>query len=357
MVILDQTGKVQTVLGLIDPKDLGMTLTHEHILLDLSPAIEPPEEPAAREFFYKPVSLETLGYIRFYSLPNADNCKLQDIDAAIEELNLYKQHGGNSLVEVSSIGLSRDPVGLARIARATGLNIIMGCSFYVDAVHPPDMENRSEDDLCNEIVRDIAQGPGDTGIRAGIIGEVGCSWPLTHNERKVLRASSRAQQMTGAPLMIHPGRDEYAPEEILEVLGTVGADPKRTIMAHLERTVFERSTLKRIAETGCYLEWDHFGYEHSYYGNNPKVELPNDSARMDIIAWAISEGYGDQILVAHDVAAKSKLIKYGGHGYFYIFKHIVPRMRARGYSEDDVYRILVRNPASALTFVSPKGLK
>lgn len=357
MMPLEQTGKVQTVLGLIDPKDLGRTLTHEHILIDLILAIEPPEEPAARELFYKPVSLETLGYIRYYSLPNADNFKLQDIDAAIEELNLYKQHGGNSIVEVSSVGLSRDPSGLAKVSRETGLNIVMGCSFYVDATHPPEMDNRSEDDLCREIVRDVTQGPGDTGIRAGIIGEVGCSWPLTGNECKVLRASGRAQQITGAPLMIHPGRDEYAPEEILEVLSSVGADPKRTIMAHLERTVFQRSTLKRIAQTGCYLEWDHFGYEHSYFGNNPKVELPNDAGRMDIIAWAISEGYGDQVLIAHDVAAKSKLIKYGGHGYFYILKHIVPRMLARGYSEDDVDRILVRNPASALTFVTPKGIK
>ncbi|MSU47001.1 MAG: phosphotriesterase-related protein [Lacunisphaera sp.] len=351
-----QVGKVQTVLGRIDPERLGVTLTHEHLLSDLSIPYPAPPEAAAREFYYKPVSLETLGYIRYYSAPNKDNLKLLDIATAINELKLYKKHGGNSVVDATSVGLARNPVGLARISQHTGLNIIMGSSYYVDAAHPPDMDKRSEDDLVNEIVRDLTEGVEDTGIQAGIIGEVGCSWPLTEKERKVLRASGRASRLTGAPILIHPGRDENAPLEILETLNKVGADLGRTIMGHLERTVFKRATLKQIAESGCYLEWDHFGYEHSYYPNNPKIDLPSDADRMDVIAWVISEGYGDKVLLSHDVATKSKLIKYGGHGYFYILSHIVPRMRSRGFKNEDIHKMLVDNPSAILTFSTPKDL-
>ena len=137
----------------------------------------------------------------------------------------------------------------------------------------------------------------DTGIRSGVIGEVGCSWPLTDNERKVLRASGRAQVLTGAPLLIHPGRDEVAPLEIIEVLTEAGADLGRTIMGHLDRTVFQRDTLKQIAESGCYLEWDLFGREQSYYSANPKIDMPSDAKRMDDIAWISSEGHGRRVVV------------------------------------------------------------
>ena len=166
---------------------------------------------------------------------------------------------------------------------------------------------------------------------------------LTDNERKVLRASGRAQVLTGAPLLIHPGRDEVAPLEIIEVLTEAGADLGRTIMGHLDRTVFQRDTLKQIAESGCYLEWDLFGREQSYYSANPKIDMPSDAKRMDDIAWISSEGHGRRVVVAHDICHKHRLVKYGGHGYHYILAHVVRRMRARGYSEETISRILIEN--------------
>ena len=349
-----QAGMVQTVLGPIRPQELGVTLPHEHLLIDMRAVRGVPTDASARELYDKPVSLETLGYIRYHFAQNADNSRLSDVEAAVDEATLYEQHGGGTLVDVTSVGIARDPVGLAHISRETGVNVIMGSSYYVEATHPPDMDSRSEDDILGEIVQDITEGVVDTGIRAGIIGEVGCTWPLGDNERKVLRASARAQQLTGAPLLIHPGRDESAPEEIIDLLTVAGADLSRTIMGHLDRTVFERDTLKRVAESGCYLEWDLFGREQSYYPLNPKVSIPGDAKRIEDIAWAISEGYGDRVVVAHDIAAKERLLRYGGHGYFYLLAHIVPRMLGRGFHEDDIHKILVDNPAGALTFAEAK---
>ena len=221
--------------------------------------------------------------------------------------------------------------------------------------HPKDMASRDEDDIVEEIIGDLSEGVDETGIRAGLIGEIGCSWPLTENERKVLRAAGRAQAVTGAPLLIHPGRDETAPLEIVEVLEGVGTDLTHTIVGHLDRTVFEKSTLRSLAESGVYLEWDLFGREQHYYWANPAIDMPHDGQRIADIAWTIKQGYGDRVVVAHDICTKDRLLKYGGHGYFYFLSRIVPRMRFRGFTESEINAILVDNPANALSLREPVG--
>ncbi len=347
-------GKVQTVLGPVDPSELGVTLTHEHLLINLGALKEEPEEATAWELYHSPLEGQTLAFVRSQGLFNADNARLTSVDTAIEEAMLYKQFGGDTLVDATSIGIARDPVGLVRISRATGVKVVMGASHYVAPAHPPDMDSRSEDEIMDRIVRDVTEGVDRTRIRSGIIGEVGCSWPLDDNERKVLRASGRAQRLTGAPLLIHPGRDENAPLEIVEVLTEVGADIGHTIIGHLDRTVFRRGTLKKLAETGCYLEWDLFGWEQSFYYPAPdKIAMPGDVKRMDDIAWIASQGYGEKIVVAHDICSKHRLVKYGGHGYFYLLAHIVPRMRQKGFSDELIENLFKKNPASALTFAEP----
>ena len=120
-----RTGMIQTVTGTINPEELGLTLTHEHLLIDISVLDEPPIEASARSFYYKPVSQETLGYIRHHAFPNRDNSQLLDLETAMEEAALYKQFGGNSLVDATSIGIARDPKGLVRISRSTDVNVIM----------------------------------------------------------------------------------------------------------------------------------------------------------------------------------------------------------------------------------------
>ncbi|MDP7578324.1 MAG: aryldialkylphosphatase [SAR202 cluster bacterium] len=350
----EQTGKIQTVLGLIDPDRLGVTSTHEHLFIDLQPIHSPPQESSARHLYYEQLSQDNIGYVRHYNLYNLDNVQLTEVDTAITEAALYKRHGGDAIVDATSIGIARDPVGLTRISRATDLHIIMGSSFYVDEAHPGNMANRSEKDLSEEIIRDITEGVGPHRVKSGIIGEVGCSWPLTENERKVLRASTYAQRVTGATMLIHPGRNELAPLEIIDIIDQSGGDLGRTIIGHLDRTVFERSTLTQIAQAGCYLEWDLFGRETSSYPMNPTIQMPSDAKRIEDIGWIISEGYQNKVVVAQDICTKDRLVTYGGHGYAYLPSQIAPRMRLEGYSEEYVHNILVDNPATALTFAPPE---
>lgn len=342
--------KVQTVLGVINPSDLGITLTHEHLLIDLSFNRPVPNSAFLKKIYYEPLNLENLGYIKHFGIANRDDLQLLDIDTAIHEINMYKKGGGNTVVDATSIGIARNPTSLYKISETTGLNIIMGSSYYVDTSHPPHMTSTSVNQIYETIINDIVIGVDGTGIKSGLIGEVGCSYPLTNNERKVLQASGKAQKDSGAPLLIHPGRHEDSPMEIIEILQSTGANLTKTMISHIDRTVFNKNHLKLIASAGCYLEWDLFGSEQSQYVYNPKVDMPNDASRMDTIAWAISEGLENKIVISQDICHKKQLIKYGGHGYNYILGNIIPRMRNRGFTEDSINNVLIRNPAKFLTF-------
>ena len=103
-----QTGKIQTVLGLIEPSELGVTLTHEHLLIDLAAVSDWSLSEAAsrKEFYESPVGLDTVGRIRHYGYSNFDNYRLLSVDTAIEEAILYKEYGGDSLVDATSIGIA-----------------------------------------------------------------------------------------------------------------------------------------------------------------------------------------------------------------------------------------------------------
>ena len=346
-------GKVQTVLGPVDPESLGPTTTHEHLLIDFrmmyrEPLVPPPE---GEDMAHREITLQNRGWIYYNHYSNYFNLLLDDVELATDEVRLFSQVGGGAIVEVTTIGIGRDPAGLARISEGSGVPIVMGAGFYVDAVHPEDMDCRSEDDLARKIVEDITDGADGTGVRAGIIGEVGCTWPLTDNERKSLRASATAQRETGAAILIHPGRDDSAPMEIMEVLSDAGADVSRVIMGHLDRTIVKFETLAALAATGCFLEWDLFGNELSHY-QLADFDMPSDAQRMDMVRRAVDElGCADRIVLAHDICTRHRLAKYGGHGYGHIFQNIVPRMRRRGFTDAHARAITTDNPARILAFV------
>ena len=343
-------GLAQTVLGPVSPESLGPTMTHEHLLIDFSFMLQPIAEASQVGRAHEPITLENVGWVRHNHYSNLDNLLLVDEDTAIAEATLYRRAGGGTIVDATTLGIGRDPLALTRIARATGLNIIMGAGYYVDAVHPGDMDDKTESDLMSQIIGEITDGVGDTGVKAGIIGEVGCTWPLTQNERKVLSAAASAQRETGAAILIHPGRDEQAPAEILEVLAEAGADISRVIMGHLDRTVFTFETLLEIARTGCYMEYDLFGNESSHYPLSD-IAMPSDAQRLDYIKRLATEGFAERLVIAHDICTKHRLVKYGGHGYGHILENIVPKMRRKGFSEEQIHAITVANPARVLAFV------
>lgn len=344
------TGKVLTVEGPIEPGEVGVTTTHEHVFIDFTPVLTPPEQATEMRRMHEEVGLENLGWIRYHWTSNIDNLQLLDEEVAIREVGHYYNAGGGTLVDVTSRGLRRDPHALLRVSRATGLNIVMGAGYYVGMTHPDWFTETPVDDIAAGIVRDVQVGVEDTGIRSGVIGEIGCSWPWTDNERKSVHAGVIAQLETGAPLLIHPGRDELAPMEIIEAVAKWGGDLEHTVMGHIERTVFDRDVLNEIAATGVYVNLDLFGHESSFYPLGAETYMPADIERVDMIDFLLSRGFGDRILLAHDICSKHRLKSYGGHGWDHILTRVAPWMRARGVAEADLQSMLVDNPTRMLTF-------
>ena len=343
-------GQAQTVLGPIAGEAMGITLPHEHLLIDFEVMFKEPANGSERGLARQPVSLANLGWVRQHFSSNLDNLQLLDETVARDEALLFKHAGGQTFVDPTNRGLARDPLALARVARATGLNIIMGSGYYVAAAHPPDMDTRTVDDVTREIVADLTVGVGETGVRAGFIGEIGTTWPWTDNEKKVVRAAVAAQRDTGAALMIHPGRHERLPLQIVDFIRKEGADLGRTIMCHIERTIADRAVLLELAATGVLLEYDLFGLETSYYPYNPAFDMPNDGERMRQILSLIERGHLAQILMSHDIAYKHCLTKWGGFGYHHLLVNVIPRLRAKGADDRTIQTLLVDNPRRAFVF-------
>ena len=345
-----QPGQVQTVLGAIEPEQMGVTLPHEHLLIDFKVMFAEPAAASDKGRAWEPVSLANLGWVRQHFNANLDNLRLLDEQVAQDEILLFKHAGGRTVVDPTPKTIGRDPLALARIARATGLNVVMGAGYYVNASHPADMDRRTVDELAREMIADVTAGVGDTGVRAGLIGEIGTTYPWTENERKVLRAAIITQRETGAPLMIHPGRHPDMPMQLAEFIRKEGGELRRTIMCHICRTISDIRAVIDLAQTGIWLEYDLFGMESSFYPYNPSFDMPNDGGRMAHVLALIDAGHRDHILMSHDIAYKTSLVKYGGYGYHHLLVNVVPRLRAKGVDDLGLRRLLVENPARAFAF-------
>ena len=192
---------------------------------------------------------------------------------------------------------------------------------------------------------EINNGIKGTAVKPGIIGEVGISWPITDAEKRSLLASAEAQIQTQTPVMIHPGMDSKAPFEILRIFQEAGGDARRVVIAHLDRTILRNEILVELGTTGVFLEYDFFGSEISYM-----PPYMSDAQRIEKIIHLISEGFGDRILISHDVHACHCLTKFGGPGFSHIQDYAVPKMLLRGIAQTDIDKMLVSNPKAWLTY-------
>ncbi|TFH34296.1 MAG: phosphotriesterase-related protein, partial [Dehalococcoidia bacterium] len=341
------SGKVQTVLGRLSPDELGITLPHEHFLIDIRNYFEEPAVIGDLALAYQPIALENLDWVRHHPLQSKTNMVLDDEREAIEEALVFGLAGGQTIVDCSERNHKRDPRALMRISKSTGLNVVMGTGYYVWPSHGPDMDNKSEDEIYQEFVQDIVEGVDGTGIKAGIIGEIGISSPMHPNEEKTLRAGARAQKSTGAAIYIHSPRDEKDPLKVVNLLTNLGADPQHIVMCDVDRTLLTHERRLELAKTGCFLEWDHFGQLDYYF--RPEIDMPNDRYRVRDIIELAQAGYLSQVLMSHDICQKVMRRKYGGHGYAHILQYIVPVMRAKGMRNEEINTILIENPKRLLT--------
>ena len=342
-------GKVMTVTGLIDPSDVGNTSTHDHVIIDFNAILT---EPMNKEEIYlmdQKIGINNLGWVRFNWASSKDNLIYTDINDACQELNSYKKSGGNTIVDVTNIGLGRDPKKLRTISKKTGVNIVMGSSFYVELAQKKNYTKDGIESLFETIMKDINYGADNTDVKSGIIGEVGCSWPWTDNEKKSMEASVSAHKTTGLPLLIHPGRNEYAPLEIINYIDRLGADLDNVVMGHVDRTIFNYDILLETAKTGVFINLDLWGHDSPYYPLAPETYMPGDHERIKMVEFLIDNNFEDKILLAQDICTKHRLKKYGGHGFDHLLTRIVPWMKMRGFNEEITNKLMINNPTKMLT--------
>jgi phosphotriesterase-related protein len=341
----DRAGLVQTVTGLILPEALGPTLMHEHLLIDLN---APEVRIATAGDAEEPIRMCDCFKLNWGQKTNPALYRLHDLPILTDELLEMRAAGGASLVELTVGGLQPDPEGLVALSEASGVVIVMGCGHYVNQYQDPANADRSADDFAAEMIEHLTVGAWGTTVRAGIIGEIGCQSPWTDQEKRVMQGALVAQQETGAALNVHPGRHVEQPFEVAAFVRAAGAPIDRLIISHIDRTLFEIDDLLRLADTGCVIELDLFGWETTNYWPNPDIDMPNDGARLKLIRALIDHGHLERLLISHDICTRTRLSHYGGHGYQHIFANVLPLMARRGFTADQIDQIIVRNPARLL---------
>ncbi len=339
-----------TVLGPVAPDALGPTLIHEHVLFDLSVYHRLLVERGETALPDEPLGIEHLYLVR-HNLPALlDNTVQRDLDVAARELAHYKQLGGGTVVDVTSVGLHPDRAGLAELARRTGLHILAGTGYYIGASHPSELAGKSAEQVADEMLRDFADGFPGTDVRAGVIGEIGTTEPLLPTEVVVLWASGMVQTQTGAAIVLHPDSNHRSYEAIadaLDLLERAGARLDKVVISHCdERLHIDPSAYARLAALGPTLAFDTFNKQHYYPPR--RRQYPNDERRIELVTQLVAEGLVDSLVLAHDVCYKVDLVTWGGDGYGHIPRNVLPRLRAADVSEDAIQRMTVDNPRRLL---------
>ncbi len=307
---------VMTVLGPVDPSELRFTLPHEHTQI-------------------------TLWHIQ----SRWDYWELtRDEELILEELRLFREAGGTALADLTLPGNGRDPLWLRRIAELSGLHIVMGGGWYRTAYYPPEamIDRRSVDSLADELVAEATEGVGDTGIRTGILGEVGTDKPwLTPAEERVFRAVARASRRTGLAVSTHAVLSDVGAAE-LAVLEEEGIDPGRVVIGHADSYPVLDHYLSLIAR-GASIEFDFLGM------SSQPQEKHGEGRVIDLLLELLHRGHVDRVLLSQDVCHNAQLRRYEGNGYTYLQTTFLPRLRERGVSQAEIDRLTIDNPRRILT--------
>jgi phosphotriesterase-related protein len=307
---------VETVLGPVEPGDLGFTLPHEHTQIALW------HVPARWDYWQL----------------------TRDEPLILEELAAFRDGGGGSLVDLTLPGVGRDPSWLAGIARASGLHVVMGCGWYRGAYYPAEtlIDRRSVDDLADELVREATDGVGDTGIRPGIIGEIGTDKPwVSALEERVHRAAARAARRTGLAITTHSVLSPVGLDQ-LRIFEDERADPGRVVIGHADSHPHLDHYLA-IVERGASIEFDFLGMSFT------PAERHGEGRIVELLCELLARGHVERVLLSQDVCHDSQLQRYGGNGYAYLGRTFLPRLREAGVSDAEIETMTVANPRRLLS--------
>lgn len=337
------TAVARTVLGDVDPGDLGVVLPHEHLVMDSRPLLQVHGYPPGADV---PWDAATAAEARWNPGVHPANYDLTDEDLIVAELAPYVAAGGRTVVDLTPPTLGRDPAALVRISLRAGVHIVSGIGQYLEPVHEPWVAFAGEVDTTRRLVEAATTGTGHPPVRAGILGEIGTSNPVRDGERKVLRAVAVAASETGLAISVHLHPWGYEGPAALDELVRAGADPARVVLGHVSTAIDRPDLLRSLLDRGATLGFDLFGFDHSLLA--PGRWPPSDLDVVTMIAALVREGYGDRILLSQDVGVRTRLRRWGGWGYAHLLQHVVPLLRDADVPDAAVDMMLVANPARLL---------
>jgi len=313
--------EVETVRGPIATTDLGVTLMHEHVFV-LSPEIMAnfPEgwgEDAARE------------------------------QTAVDKLNALKAAGVDTIVDPTVIGLGRYIPRIQRVAARTELQIVVATGVYTYNDVPmyfhfsgPGTALNGPEPMVDMFVRDITEGIADTGVRAGILKCATDEPGLTVGVERVLRAVAQAHRATGVPITTHTHAGTRRGLEQQRVFAEEGVDLGRVIIGHSGDTT-DVDYLEELIAAGSYLGMDRFGLDN----------ILSFEDRVDTVARLCERGHAAKLVLAHDAScyidwlpeAALPVVLPNWH-YLHIHNDVLPALRARGVTDEQITTMLVDNP-------------
>jgi phosphotriesterase-related protein len=309
------SGFVQTVTGRVQPDSIGFTLPHEH---------------TGCQLWHIP------GRWDYWELTT-------DEDIIATELAEFRKHNGTCLADLTLPGFGRDPERLRRLSERSGLQIVMGAGWYRGAYYPAEalIDRRSTESLCDEIVGEFHAGAGGTGIRPGIIGEIGTDKPwVSAQEERVHRAAARASRATGMAITTHAVLSDVGLAQ-LRIFEDEGADPGRVVIGHADSHPSLEYYLA-ILERGANIEFDFLGMSFT------PMERHGEPRVIALLCELLARGHGERVLLSQDVCHNGQLKAYGGAGYSYLAETFLPRLGEAGVPANAIEQMTVLNPRRLL---------
>ncbi len=307
--------RVMTVAGPIPPDSIGFTLPHEHT-----------------------------GIALWHVKDRWDYWELTPDDELIaDELRDFRRRGGTALVDLTPPGVGRDPERLRRLAGSTRLFIVMGTGWYRETYYPPEarIDRRSVDDLAREMVAEFNDGVAGTGVRPGIIGEIGTDKPwVSAQEERVHRAAARAAKQTGMAISTHAVLSPVGLAQ-LRIFADEGVDPSRVVIGHAD-SYPNLDHYLAVLDQGANLQFDFLGQRFG-------IEEAAEPRLIEMIVELLERGFADQLLLSQDVCHNTQLKANGGFGYVYLQQHFLPKLRTAAVGEGEIERMTVDNPRRILT--------
>ena len=321
--------QVHTVLGPVDASALGPTLMHEHIFI-LTADVQQnyPEEWGDED---------------------------ERVADAVDQLRALAAAGITTLVDVTVIGQGRYLPRIKRIAeQVPELNIVVATGCYIFDEVPLFFSRRTaqveaslgrpeRDVMAEFFVRDITEGIGRTGVKAGMLKCAVDQKGLTDGVERVLRAVAQAHGQTGAPITIHTHAASQHGPAILDVLADEGVDLSRVVLGH-SGDVTQPGYLQSMVDAGLTLGMDRFGIDH----------FASFTERADLVVELCRRGLADYLVLSHDYSCYLDWFPPGSlddlHDwhYLHVSRDVLPYLRAHGVTDDQIHAMLVRAPARIL---------